>query len=91
MIRAIFCRETCVWFAMIVITILSFELGHGIGAHDIEASSLCTLALAFFKARLVLFEFMEIRFAPIVMRLIANVWVVIVWLALSGHYIRLFP
>lgn len=66
-------RHTLVWAILAGITAGSWAMGHGIS--DPRLAGVGILALAFVKARLVIREFMEVRDAPPVLRLITDLWV----------------
>lgn len=65
------------WLALCTVTAVSLALGGSGGA----AASAAILALAFAKAGLVMFLFMDLRRAPLALRLLATGWLV---LALAG-------
>ena len=75
-------RITLVWFGLVAATILSWEMGHGIGLTDARQAGAAIIVVAFLKVRFVILDFMEVRHAPLLMRLIAEIWVVVVCAAL---------
>ena len=63
---------TVVWLVLIAATVLSWMLGtdHGFGATDHTLSSVVILLVAFVKVRFIGLWFMELREAPVVLRLL---------------------
>lgn len=70
-------RLTLIWFLLIAATALSWEFGHGIGFDDIRHAGAAIIVISFVKARFVLFEFMEVKHSPGVLRLLSYGWVVL--------------
>lgn len=70
-------RISLVWIVLVASTLLSWELGHGLGFDTTRAAGATILIITFVKVRLVLLEFMEVRRAPRAMRLAADAWVVL--------------
>ena len=73
-------RETMAWLLLMLITIiLTYALDGGsagiMGLSDTARNALI-LVVAFVKVRIVAYEFMEIRFAPAVMRAATHVWII---------------
>lgn len=69
-------RITLVWFALVGATVLSFQMGSGLAFSDLRYAGGAILIVSFIKVRFVIAEFMELRQAPFVMRLIADLWTV---------------
>ncbi len=63
--------ESIVWFVLMVVTGLSWILGanHGIIAKNAFVETSFLIVLAFFKIRLIILYFMEVRHGPITLRL----------------------
>lgn len=79
--RELVCQRATVTFALLVlVTGISFWLTVGHGAATLhEAQSVVwaqVVFLAFVKVRWVLLDFMELRSAPIKLRLLFEVWVI---------------
>lgn len=89
MIRFLGDRITGVWLLLVGATVLSWELGHGFALSNLDHLRAGIIAVAFIKVRYVILDFMEIRRAPRFMRLTAELWVLLVCLALIALY--LFP
>ena len=73
-------RETVAWLLLMLVTIiLTYALDGGeagaLGLSDKVRNALI-LVIAFVKVRIVAYEFMEIRLAPVVMRAATNAWVI---------------
>jgi hypothetical protein len=81
-------RLILAWLALIGATLISWELGHGVGITDPRIAGALVMAVAFIKVRVVFFEFMELRHTPRYMRLAANLWLVLVCTALIILYFQ---
>jgi Prokaryotic Cytochrome C oxidase subunit IV len=76
-------RATALWLVLVALTILSLEFLQGLtfgGSHRIAA--IAVIIVAFAKVRLVGLEYMELRTAPLPLRLFFEVWVLVVMLAI---------
>lgn len=71
-------RTTAIWFLLVAATLLSWEMGHGVGFQDLRHAGVAILIIAFIKVRFVVLEFMEVRHAPIVLRVLTEAWSVVV-------------
>lgn len=73
----IFCKESLVWLALMLITLASWVLGthHGLLADSAFFEMSAIMLLAFYKARLVILHFMEVAGAPNTLRLSCECWV----------------
>lgn len=79
-------RQTAVWVFLVAATVLTATLGleqHG----GSTAVGMVLLAIAFVKIRLVALHFMEIREAPLALRLLLEGYVVVTFGALAGLYL----
>lgn len=75
----IFHRATAVWLLLVGATGLSWEFGHGFGfGTDFRYGTLAVVIIAFIKLRIVFLEFMELRHAPLRLRLAFEAWTVVV-------------
>ncbi|MGQ0698449.1 MAG: cytochrome C oxidase subunit IV family protein [Panacagrimonas sp.] len=88
MIRFLTDRITLVWIVLVGATILSWELGHGFALTNLDYVRASIIAVAFIKVRYVILDFMEIRHAPRFMRVTAEVWALVVCLALIALYLH---
>lgn len=79
-------RITLVWFLLVSATALSWEMGHGVGFADVRHASVAIIVVAFVKVRFVILDFMEIRNAPLFMRIVGETWCVVVCTALVSLY-----
>lgn len=74
---ATFDRLIFVWLLLMTVTILARLIGHGPIADDRFASA-AVIALAFVKVRLIGLDFMELRHAPLALRIAFEGWVLVV-------------
>jgi len=75
------------WLILIAATLASFALGADHGTGSLVA--VAVLAIAAIKVRLVGLDFMELRHAPIPLRMAFEVYCVGLWALLSGLYLWL--
>jgi hypothetical protein len=75
-----------VWLLLVTATIVSWALGteHLLGP---RGASVAVLVVAFVKARVVGLHFMELRSAPVRLRVAFEGWVVVVCSVLIGLYV----
>jgi hypothetical protein len=66
------------WLALVSLTLLSFE-AFVLPNNIIQKLNLTFIIIAFFKVRIVAMYFMELRYAPLMLRAIAEGWI---WLTL---------
>ena len=78
---------TLAWMVLFVATAISWYLGQDSTQVTSLAAGIAILSLAFFKVRLILLYFMELRFAPQPWRGIFELWVVAVWAAVIYLYV----
>jgi len=82
-------RITLVWLALVLATCLSWETGSDFAfISDIRSLGVVVLVIAFVKVRYIMLEFMELRHAPLVMRLFAECWALLVCVAVIYSYWR---
>ncbi|MGH8519225.1 MAG: cytochrome C oxidase subunit IV family protein [Panacagrimonas sp.] len=81
-------RITFVWLLLVGATLLSWELGHGLGVHDARVAGSLILAVAMIKVRFVVLDFMEIRHAPAWLRAAAEIWTVLLATLLVALFVR---
>ena len=70
-------RLTYVWLALMALTAAAWWIGdaHGHGGFSIDSPiTLGVLAMALIKIRLVIQDFMEVRTAPLWLRLATDLW-----------------
>ena len=84
----LFNRLTLIWVLLVAATALSWAMGHGMGLHDRRIASVAIIGVAALKARYVILDFMELRGAPLVPRLVAEAWVAVLGAAMIGLYLR---
>ncbi|MCX6398494.1 MAG: cytochrome C oxidase subunit IV family protein [Propionibacteriales bacterium] len=79
-------RQTTVWMVLVAATVLTAVVGleqHG----GSTAVGLLLLAVAFVKIRLVALHFMEVRDAPLPLRMLVEGYVGVTFVALVGIYV----
>ena len=81
-------RTTLVWFLLVAATAISWEMGHGAGFADLHYASVSIIVIAFIKVRFVILDFMEIRHAPIWMRVVGETWCVVICSTLVLLYLH---
>ena len=69
---------TIVWFVLIAATAISWYAGGDEGIDDAQLAGALVLIIAFIKVRFVGLYFMELRHAPIPLRIIYETWCVVV-------------
>jgi len=79
-------RLTVIWLLLLAATALSWGLGIGALVHATRVAGTAIVVVAFFKIRLIMLEFMEIRHAPLFMRIGCEAWV----LAICGGIVFLY-
>lgn len=67
-------RLTVVWLLLVAATVLSWEVGHGLGIEDHRIAAVAVIVVALAKVRFVMMDFMEIRHAPLWFRLAGEAW-----------------
>ncbi|MGX9673399.1 cytochrome C oxidase subunit IV family protein [Mycobacterium sp. HM-7] len=83
-------RTTAVWAGLSAITVVSWFLAPAHHAQPVAASTPITLgvlALAVIKTRLIIQEFMEVRTAPLWLRLATDGWLVALFGAIVVSYV----
>lgn len=73
--------EIAVWAGLVVATLASWLLAKGAG-EGASAATVAVIVVAFVKIHFVATHFMELRTAPLVLRLIVDAYVVVVCVAL---------
>lgn len=84
----IFSRITLIWALLVGATLVSWELGHGVGVHDTRVAGSLVLVVAMIKVRFVVLDFMEVRHAPVWMRAAAEVWTLLLAALLVALFVR---
>jgi len=80
-------KATAVWLALIGATAVAALLGTEGGTTSHRAASIGILAVAFTKVRLVGLYFMELRDAPVALRLIFEGYCAVVFVTVLGLYL----
>lgn len=81
-------RTTTIWLVLVVATLLAWLLGadHVLGDHT-RLTTVLVLLVAFVKVRLIGLDFMELRTAPVPLRILFEGYVVVVLGAVVGTYL----
>ena len=85
-------RITALWLLLILLTFLSLEFFRNIGrGTDFRLGSMIVMVVAFIKVRLVGLDYMELRNAPLPLRLVFEAWsaglcvIILTLYYLGGH------
>jgi hypothetical protein len=81
---------TYVWAVLSVITVISWWLGPGHAQGGLVASvpiTVAILTLGLIKSRLIIRYFMEVRTAPMWLRIATDAWLIVFWGAVLGLYL----
>lgn len=80
-------RITVIWLLLVAATVLSWESVEGLRwVHDLRLAGVIVMAIAFLKTRFVMLDFMELRHAPLPIRLFAEAWWVFVGLIVIAAF-----
>ena len=79
MMQLIKTRETLVWLFLMVLSALTWVLGahHQMLSDDRRVEIVALLSIAFFKVWLVIQHFMEVRHAPMMLKLSCGGWLLL--------------
>lgn len=85
-------RNTAVLLVLVLLTLTSWYLGleQSHAQQVSQWSGIAMLLLAFFKVRLVIQHFMEVREAPLMLRLACEGWVVVAASVTIAAYLGVF-
>ncbi len=85
-------RLSVILIVLIMLTITSFFIGTNQDevSQASRISGVTMLVLAFFKVRLVIREFMEVRHAPVQLRWICDAWLIAAVVATISTYLGVF-
>lgn len=82
------------WALLVAVTLVSSRIG---GPHSVSwiggaaAVTIAVLCIAYGKVAVVMFAFMEVRGAPLALRVLCAVWLTVVLSGLLGVYFRILP
>ncbi|MET0546136.1 MAG: cytochrome C oxidase subunit IV family protein [Caulobacterales bacterium] len=80
-------RITWIWALLVAATCFSWESVQGFQLFsDVRWATALVMVVAFIKVRFIMMEFMEIRQAPLPLRIFADVWVAAVCTAILVMY-----
>lgn len=82
--KNIISTPTVIWVVLIMITFLSFNLVENVNATRIAIS--LTVVIAFFKARLIIIYFMELKREVLPHRVIFESWAILALIVVLGGY-----
>jgi len=88
MMQLVLSRTTLIWLLLIAATAASVAMGHGMGVHAIRGAGAAIIVVAFIKVRFVILDFMEVRHAPLPMRIVGEAWVLLICAALILLYLK---
>ena len=83
--------ETTIWLILATLTGISWILAESYNPENPDLFKYVTLGLlvlAFFKVRLVIMHFMEVATAPTPLRLVFEIWVVVVCTSIIVSYLK---
>jgi hypothetical protein len=80
---------TGIWGLLIAMTLFSWYFGTDHGIDSAEAASVLVLLVAFFKVRFVGLFFMELRHAPIPLRILFEGWCTVVCTTVIVMYLAM--
>ena len=84
----LFNAASLVWLGLVTATGVSWWMGTGSG--DPRSVTTLVIVVALVKTRFVLHHFMEVRFAPAVLRYLADAWVILVCATILALYWGIF-
>ena len=84
---AVLQKTTLVWLGLVLATGLSWQFGHGFGFGDnYHYATVAVIVISFIKVRFIMLDFMEVRTAPLALRLMLETWSVLVCATLIFLY-----
>ena len=72
-----------VWLVLMVLSIVNFVVGEDLGLHGYTEVAIL-MVIAFVKARLIIRHFMEVKDAPLPLRIAFDIWCLVAPIALVG-------
>ncbi len=82
-------RATVLWATLMIATLLTWGMGL-VGATGRGAIAILA-AISFWKGAVILLDFMALRHAPLMWRIVTLSWMVIVWAVIAIAYIKGLP
>jgi hypothetical protein len=80
-------QTTAIWGLLVVATLASSSMGTSHAITDPEVAGAAVITVGFVKARMIGRYFMELRFAPVPLRLAFDSWLLLTWSVLVGLYL----
>ncbi|UXA18212.1 cytochrome C oxidase subunit IV family protein [Mycobacterium sp. SMC-4] len=78
---------TVVWVVLTAVTVASWLTARGGGPHHVDTTvTVVVLLIAALKTQLVIWHFMEVRHAPVWLKVTTNGWLVALFGLLLGFY-----
>lgn len=68
-------RKAALWLVLVALTIVSLEFFQGIAGGNRHIAAAAVIVIAFIKVRIVGLDYMEIRNAPRLLRVLFELWV----------------
>lgn len=68
-------RKAVLWLVLVALTIMSLELFQGVAGGNRHIAAAAVIVIAFIKVRIVGLDYMEIRNAPRLLRVLFEAWV----------------
>lgn len=87
MIGLVATRKAALWLVLVGLTIVSLELFQGIAGGNRQITAAAVIVIAFIKVRIVGLDYMEIRNAPRLLRVLFELWVGTVLLLIISYAI----
>jgi hypothetical protein len=82
-------KITLVWLGLVLATGVSWQFGHSLGFGDnYRYATVAVILISFIKVRFIVLDFMEVRAAPIALRLTLETWSVVVCTTLIFLYLN---
>lgn len=82
-------RATVLWILLIVATLITFAIGMT-GAAG-KAAVFALALISFWKGAVIILDFMAVRRAPLMWRVITLGWMVLVWAVIGIAYMKGLP
>ena len=80
-------RLTWIWLLLVILTCVSWETVQEVAwIQERHVGGVLVILIAFFKVRLIVLDFMEVRHAPIALRIAAETWIVLCCAGVVGMF-----
>ncbi|QRG07223.1 cytochrome C oxidase subunit IV family protein [Xanthobacter dioxanivorans] len=88
MLKTVPIRATVVWLVLMILTCISLKAVPRFDWFSTPQAGVVAIIISFFKSRLIIFEFMEVKFAPLAVRRLAEAWCICVCFVLVAIYLK---